>query len=248
MIKTVIIEDEEQNKVRLEKLLNSYCPEVKVVGDAGGVKSAYNLIQKLNPDLILLDIQLIDGTGFELLQLFEKIEFKIIFITAYDEYALKAFRFNALDYLLKPVDPDELKTAIEKAMNQINPSVKLQLSNASQGFTTKEFDKIVLKDFDNIYLIDVVDIKYCKSDGNYTEFYLLKEKPIIVSKPIKEFESYLKNSNFLRIHRSYLINLNHFKRFEKSEGGKVILSGDIDIPVSSNKRDEIFEFIQRFIR
>lgn len=248
MIRTVIIEDEEQNKVRLEKLLNSNCPDVKVIGDAGGVNTAYDLIQKLKPDLVLLDIQLTDGTGFDLIQLFEKIDFKIIFVTAYDEYALKAFRFNALDYLLKPVDPDELQVAINKVVNQINPSDPMHISNAASNFTSKEFDKIVLKDFENIYLIDISDIKYCKSDGNYTEFHLLNDNPIIISRPIKEFESYLKDSNFLRIHRSYLINLNHFKRFEKSEGGKVILSGDIEIPVSSNKRDEIFEFIQRFIK
>jgi len=199
MIKTVIIEDEEQNKVRLEKLLNNYCPEVRVVGDAGGVKSAYNLIKRQSPDLVLLDIQLIDGTGFDLLRLFDKIDFKIIFITAYDEYALKAFRFNALDYLLKPVDPEELDVAIQKAINQVTPSSKLQISNATEGFISKEFDKIVLKDFENIYLINVADIKYCKSDGNYTEFHLLNEKPIVVSKPIKEFESYLKNSEEFRI-------------------------------------------------
>ena len=248
MIKTVIIEDEEQNRLRLEKLLSSYCPEVEIIGDARGVRSAYKLIKDLKPDLILLDIQLIDGSGFELLQLFEKIYFKVIFITAYDEYAIKAFRFNALDYLLKPVDPDELVDAIHKALDQFKPSEQLQISNAAQNFAAKEFDKIVLKDIENIYLISISSIKYCKSDGNYTEFHLVNENPIVVSKPIKEFEYHLKNSNFLRIHRSYLINLNHFKRFEKSNGGKVVLAGDIEIPVSSNRRDEIFEFIRRFAK
>jgi len=246
LITTIIIEDEEQNKDRLVNLLNKHCPEIDIVGDAIGVKGAYDLIQQKNPDLILLDIQLIDGTGFDLLKLFSEINFQIIFITAFDEYALKAFRFNALDYLLKPVDPDELIVAVNRAINQIIPSLKLQLNNAAANFSSKEFDKIILKDLNNIFLVDLSEITHCKSDGNYTEFHLLKEKSIIISKPIKEYETYLKGSDFLRIHRSYLINLKHFKRFEKSEGGKVILTDDIEIPVASGRRDEIFEFFERF--
>ena len=246
MIKTIIIEDEEQNKDRLVNLLNKHCPEVKIVGDAISVKGAYDLIRKINPDLILLDIQLIDGTAFDLLKLFGEINFHIIFITAFDEYALKAFRFNALDYLLKPVDPDELIVAVNRAVNQFNPSFKLQLNNASTNLSSKEFDKIVLKDLTNIFLVNLSEITYCKSDGNYTEFHLLKEKSIIISKPIKEYESCLKYSDFLRIHRSYLINLKHFKRFEKSDGGKVFLTDDTEIPVASSRRDEIFEFFERF--
>ncbi len=246
MLRAIIIEDEEQNRERLNNLLNQHCPDVEVIGDATSVKDGFKLIEQLKPDLLFLDIQLTDGTGFDLLKLFENITFKVIFVTAFEEYALKAFRFSALDYLLKPVDPEELALAVKKAEQQIESEVKLQINNASNTLSGKELDKIVLKDIESIYLVDLSDITYCEADGNYTGFHFITEKPILVSKPLKEYESFLKDSRFLRVHRSYLINLRHFKRYEKSEGGKVILSDDAEIPVASGKKEELFDFIERF--
>jgi len=246
VIKAIIIEDEEQNLERLQNLLSEHCNDINVIGDANGVKNGFELIDRLKPDLLFLDIQLTDGTGFDLLELFEIITFKVIFITAFEEYALKAFRFSALDYLLKPVDPDELVNAVNKAQRQIEPEFKIQFKNALKSIASKDFDKIVLKDSESIYLVDLSDIIYCEADGNYTRFHFILEKPFLVSNPIKAYESFLKDSLFLRVHRSYLINLRHFKRFEKSEGGKAILSDNIEIPIASGRREELFEFIERF--
>jgi two-component system LytT family response regulator len=170
----------------------------------------------------------------------------VIFVTAFQEYALKAFRFSALDYLLKPVDSDELIDAVDKARKQIDPEFKIQYKNALNSFSSKDYDKIVLKDAENIFLVELSDISYCSADGNYTRVHLKSDKPILISKPIKDYEALLKESGFFRIHRSYLINLKHFKRYEKSEGGKVYLSDNTEIPVASGRKEELFEFIEGF--
>ena len=248
MLRSIIIEDELQNLERLSNLLISYCPNVEVLGNAANVKTSFNLIEHTKPDLIFLDIQLSDGTAFDLLNYFDRISFKIIFITAFQEFALKAFRFSALDYLLKPVDPEELVEAVSKAQTQIESEVKLQVNNASSLMANKEFKKIVLKDFENIYLIKLSDISYCSADGNYTKFHLISDKPILISKPIKDYEAMLKDSGFFRIHRSFLINLDYFKRYEKSEGGKVILSNNTILPVALGRKNDLFENIDQFLR
>lgn len=246
MIRAVIIEDEVQNLERLQNLLNGHCVDMEVIGSAASVKAGFELINRTKPDLVFLDIQLTDGTGFDLLELFETIFFNVIFVTAFQEYALKAFRFSALDYLLKPVDPEDLVIAVEKARKQMEPEFKIQYKNALNNFTGNDYDKIVIRDLENIHLVELSDIICCSADGNYTRVHFISDKPILVSKPLKEYDALLKDNGFFRIHRSYLINLNHFKRYEKSEGGKVILSDNTEIPVASGRREELFEFINRF--
>jgi two-component system LytT family response regulator len=247
MIRTVLVEDEFQNLERLENLLHLHCPDVEIAGRAGSVKDAYGIIREVRPELVFLDIQLNDGNGFGLLKLFEEIDFKLIFVTAYEKFAVKAFRFSALDYLLKPVDPEELTDAVNKARESIDPQLKSLVQQASSNFSGRAFDKIVLRDFDKIHLVEVADILYCEADGNYTRFHLSGTKPILVSRYMKEYEEILRDSGFLRIHRSYMINLKHFRQYEKAEGGKVILSNGAEIPVGAGKREELYEYLRKFL-
>jgi two-component system LytT family response regulator len=199
------------------------------------------------PELVFLDIQLTDGNGFGLLRLFEEINFKLIFVTAYEKYAVKAFRFSALDYLLKPVDPTELTEAVRKARESIDPQLKSWVNQASHNYSDGAFDKIVLRDFERVRLVEMSDILYCEADGNYTRFHLAGAKPVLVSRIMKEYEEMLRDSGFLRIHRSYMVNLKHFRHYEKAGGGRVILSNGAEIPVGIGKREELYDYLRKFL-
>jgi two-component system LytT family response regulator len=231
----------------LEMMLMSSCPNVKVIATADGVKSGIAAINKHHPDLVFLDIKMGDGTGFDLLKKLEPIDFKLIFITAYDQYAVKAFKFSALDYLLKPVDPDELQHAVEKTEQIIKEGIKIQLDALEDNMDSgeKSGKKIILRTFDNIHLVHTKDIVYCESDGNYTTFYLLNDTKIMVSNRLKEYDEMLSEYGFFRVHKSYLINLSHIIRFEKAEGGSVVLNNDYKVPVASRKREQLMELFER---
>ena len=174
VLRTIIIDDEAHVRESLADMLKSHCPNAKVVGQAEGVKSGLKAIQTHHPDLVLLDIKMKDGTGFDLLEQIENIDFKIIFITAYDQYAIKAFKFSALDYLLKPVESIDLKEAIDKADKISQKEVNTQLTTLANNLQTDDQSKkkIILKTFDNIYLVKVKDIVYVESDGRYSTIYL----------------------------------------------------------------------------
>lgn len=246
MIRTIIIEDEAQNLERLVNLLKAHCPEIHIVGSAGSVKDSFALISVESPELVFLDIQLTDGNGFDLLMRFEEIPFKLIFVTAFERYAVQAFRFSALDFLLKPVDPDELIEAVERAKGQILSQTEVQVGQATRNYSHKEFDKIVLRDLENIHLVHLSDITHCKADGNYTEFHFINDKPLIVSKNLKDYDSILTGSGFLRIHRSYLVNMKHFKKLEKAEGGTVFLADGSALPLASGKKEDLLEYLEQY--
>ncbi len=247
MLRTIIIDDEAHVRESLTEMLKIHCPEVKVVGRAEGVKSGIESILKYHPDLILLDIKMKDGTGFDLLEKIDNIDFKIIFITAYDQYAIKAIKFSALDYLLKPVDSADLREAINKAQSITQKEVSTQLSTLATNLQTDDQSKkrIILKTFDNIYLVKVRDIVYAESDSRYSTIYLESGEKVIVSKTLKHYHELLSDFGFYRVHKSFLINLGHIQRFEKAEGGYVILSGDAKVPVASRKREELLEMFER---
>jgi two-component system LytT family response regulator len=231
----------------LEKLLREHCSNVKLVAQAGSVTSGVEAIKKHHPDLILLDIKMDDGTGFDLLKKLEPVDFKVIFITAYDEYAIKAIKFSALDYLLKPVEAEELVEAIDKTEKLVLKELNTQLSvledNMQSGSIASK--KIILKTFDNIHLVKMSDIIYCESNDNYTDFHLLDKNKILVSNTLKEYDEMLSSYGFLRVHRSFLINLAHIVRFEKAEGGNVVLTNGSIVPVSSRKRELLIEMLNR---
>jgi two-component system LytT family response regulator len=247
MLRTIIIDDEAHVRESLNEMLKTHCPDVKVVGREEGVKSGVESIMKHHPDLILLDIKMKDGTGFDLLEQIENIDFKIIFITAYNQYAIKAIKFSALDYLLKPVDSTELQEAVNKAQSITQKEVSAQLSTLATNLQTDDRSKkrIILKTFDNIFLVKVRDIVYIESDGRYSTIYLESGEKVIVSTTLKFYHELLKDFGFYRVHKSFLINLGHIQRFEKAEGGYVVLNGGGRVPVASRKREELLELFDK---
>ena len=246
-LRTIIIDDEAHVRESLADMLKRHCPNAKVVGRSEGVKSGLKAIQTHHPDLVLLDIKMKDGTGFDLLEQIENIDFKIIFITAYDQYAIKAFKFSALDYLLKPVESTDLKEAIDKADKISQQEVKTQLNTLANNLQTDDQSKkkIILKTFDNVHLVKVRDIVYAESDGRYSTIYLASGENVIVSNTLKHYHEMLGDFGFYRVHKSYLINLEHIRRFEKAEGGYVILETGAKVPVASRKREELLELFER---
>ena len=247
MLRTIIIDDEAHVRESLTEMLKIHCPNVKVVGEAEGVKTGVKSILKRHPDLILLDIKMKDGTGFDLLEKIDNIDFNIIFITAYDQYAIKAIKFSALDYLLKPVESVELVEAVNKAESITVNEVNTQLSTLATNLQTDDQSKknIILKTFDNIYLVKVRDIEYIESDSRYSTVYLESGEKVIVSTTLKYYHELLKDFGFYRVHKSFLIKLAHISRFEKAEGGYVVLNGDRRVPVASRKREELLELFEK---
>lgn len=247
VLRTIIIDDEAPVRESLRKMLHDHCPGVKVIAEADGVQSGAEAIFSHHPDLILLDIKMNDGTGFDLLKAIEPAECKVIFITAYNEYAIKAFRFSALDYLLKPVDSDELKEAVERAEKFVQKEMKTQLDTLVNNLQTEDQakKKIILRTFDNIHLVRMTDITCCESDSKYTSVYLQSGDKVVVSQSLKYYQDLLGDHGFYRVHKSFLINLEHVQRFEKGEGGFIILGNDLKVPVASRKRDELLELFDR---
>jgi len=239
MLKTIIIDDEEHVRKTLGKFLLKYCPRVVVTGEAAGVIEARELINRQHPDLLLLDIELEDGTGFDLLKKFENPDFKVIFITAYNQFAIQAFKVSALDFILKPVNPEELAEAVEKAQKVIQNELRMKLDALETNLQSEDHQckKIVVKTMESIHLLDKNNITHCESDGSYCTIYTTDEEQIVTSRPLKDFDEMLTGSGFYRVHRSFLINLSHIKRFDKAEGGTLILSNNYKIPVASRKRD-----------
>ncbi len=245
MIKTIIIDDEINNQELISNLLKSYATHIEVVAFDNSVDTAYKAITENHPDLVFLDIQMPDGTGFDLLKGFDKINFKIIFVTAHQEFAIEAFKYSALDYLLKPLSPDNLIAAVKKVEDTINSdelNVKLKtlLGNISEPIKNKK--KIVLKTQERIYSVDVHDIVRFESDGGYTKVYLVDGKRIMVSKTLKEFDDLLLEVGFLRVHHSHLINMDHLFCFEKAEG-HVVMKDDSVVPVSNRKKEQLLELL-----
>jgi len=243
MLRTIIIDDELHIRKSLAQMLKDECINVKLVGTADGVKSGLDAINKHHPDLVLLDIKMDDGTGFDLLKKLEPVNFKIIFITAYDQYALQAFKFSAIDYLLKPLDAEDLVEAVNRTEKLIQKDFSTQLKVLDENLKTAENKdkKILLKTSDAVHLVKVRDISYCESDLSYTKFYLLDGQKIIISKSLREFEDMLKGFGFFRVHKSFLVNLFTITKFDKTDGGFLVMENKDRVPVASRKKDELLE-------
>jgi len=228
-------------------LLAKYCPDATVAGTASGVASGIKLIREVRPDLLLLDIQMTDGTGFDLLQGIPDVECKVIFVTAYDQYAVQAFRCAAVDYLLKPVNPEHLAAAIDRAAHLVADHFNLQVDTLKSNLkaASNQDKKIILKTTDQIYLLDIKNIVTCESDSCYTTVHTLQGDHIMVAKTLKEYEEMLTGCGFFRVHKSWLINLAHIRRFEKQDGGYIVLAGDLKVPVASRKREEMMELLEK---
>ncbi len=247
MVRVLIIDDEHHARDTLINILGRHCPEVKVIGQAEGVMSGLVAIRELQPELVLLDIQMKDGTGFDLLSALPVIDFRIIFVTAFGKYALQAFKFSAVDYLLKPVNPAQLVEAVERAGNMIMEHFRMQTRVLEENLKTisNNNKKIIIKTAESIHLLEIKNIICCESDSCYTTIYTSDKETIIVSKTLKDYEDMLGDCGFYRVHKSNLINLVHIKRFERHDGGYVILTNNIRIPVASRKRDELIELLEK---
>ncbi len=243
MITIAVIDDEPKARETIVNILALSPLEVDVVGEAGDLKSAFELISGKSPDLVLLDIDLPDGTGFDLLKMFEKISFKVIFITAHHEHAIRAFKFSAIDYILKPITAVDLFRALEKTKAEIDKEeTVMKLSTLLSNLD--KLKKIVLKTAESIHIINVSQIIRCEADVNYTRFYMKSGEKLLVSKPLKEYDELLSPAGFFRTHQSHLVNLDHMQRYDKSEGGYLVMDDGAFVPVSVRRKDELFRLFE----
>jgi two-component system LytT family response regulator len=248
MIKLLIADDVRNVRESLQKSVLSNCPGVSIIALTDGVHSTVSAIKEFSPDIVLLDIEMKDGSGFEIFKSFPDPLFKVIFITAYKQYSIDAFKFSALDYLLKPVDPDHLTAAINRASKQLDrekASLKIDSFLHNIQSTTAGSKKVVLKTSESIHIVSLSDIVYCEADESYTNFHLADTTRIMVTKTLREFDEMFTNYNFVRIHQSYLVNLNYIKRYDKGEGGNVVLNNEKSLPVSVRKKEQLMQLLSK---
>lgn len=247
-MRVVLIDDDAAVRENLRTFLGIYCPEVQVIAEADGVQTGIKCLADNAPDLVLLDVEMQDGTGFDLLAIHGTPDFQVIFVTGHDAYAIKAIRCSAIDYLLKPVDPDLLIQAVNRAQEvTATQEHGLKIKNLQHFRQADKNDRrIVLKDAENIYLIAVCDIVRCVSEANYTRFYLVDGREILISRTLKEYDQLLEDDGFFRAHQSHLISLRHFDRFEKRDGGTVYMKDGSQLPVAVRKRDHLLRALEQF--
>lgn len=244
MLKAIIIDDEPDCVKLLALQLKMYCPQVTVV--AACTASADGLIQikELQPDIVFMDIEMPVMNGFQLLEQLGQINFSLVFVTAYDQFAVKAFRFNALDYLLKPIDGKDLTKAVEKAiLHKPDPQQLRYLKQQLHNGEKQHPDKIALPYQNGVTFTEIKNVLYCEAENNYTRFFIAGGQQCMVSKTLGDIEEVLEDRNFLRVHRQYLINLDHIKKYVRGEGNYLIMSNDESIPVARNKKEKL---IQKF--
>ncbi|MBM3419178.1 MAG: response regulator transcription factor, partial [Bacteroidetes bacterium] len=245
MKKILIIDDEKPTRELIGKMIKSFGFDVEVYIDGENVVSGVEAIHRINPDLVFLDIQMSDGNGFDVLKSVNKIDFEVIFVTAFQEYAIQAIKFSALDYILKPIDAEELKLSLSKALSKINENSNDPVFQALQhNIQPQNKRKLVLKTQESNYVVDIEDIVRCESDKNYTFFYLQTGKKILVSRTLKEFDILLSPFDFFRVQQSHLINLNFVDRYDKHDGGSVIMKDGASIPLSPVKKDQFFKVLE----
>ncbi|MEY4604819.1 MAG: hypothetical protein RIT43_2111 [Bacteroidota bacterium] len=245
MKKALIIDDEQRTRELIARIIESFNMDIETFPLGENVASGIEQIESLKPDIVFLDVQMPDGTGFDVLKQVQFKEFEVIFITAHEEFAIKAIKFSALDYLLKPIDPEELRAALVRAF-QTSESKKedSQFEALQHNIQPHLKRKLVLKTQESMHVIELEDIIRCESDRNYTQFYLTGGKKILVSRTMKEYETILSGMNFLRIHQSHLINLDFVDRYDKGNGGAVIMKDGSEIPLSPNKRELFFQILE----
>ncbi|MBL7900235.1 MAG: response regulator transcription factor [Crocinitomicaceae bacterium] len=241
MIRAVIIDDIPEAISVLKSDLENYCVNIDVIGSADGVVTGAKLIRETKPDLVFLDIQMKDGSGFDLLEIVPDVHFKLIFTTASDEFAVKAFKFSAVDYLLKPIDPDELMDAVSRVEGQDKPTQRIDL--LKENFVKAK--RIALNTLEKIHIVNVEEILRCESNINYTMFYFTDGTKLLVTKTLKEFDNLLSGHNFIRVHQSHLINTNFIKEFLKS-AGEIVMKDGTRVPVSTRKKQVLMDMISNF--
>lgn len=246
MLKSIIIDDELKSRESLKKLLLAYCPgATEVKATCQNITEGVEAIYRFRPDIVFLDVQMQGETGFDLLSKFKKVDFEVIFTTAHAEYALQAIKFSAVDYLLKPVDIEELRNAIAKVAQKQHANIAFRMQHLLQNLkvSNKENYKLALPTSEGLTFIPVTRIIYCKASGNYTEIFMADGIKYLVCRQLKEYDDLLFEHNFFRIHHSFLINLDHIKNYVKGDGGYVVMTDDTTIDVSRRKKDSFLDRI-----
>jgi two-component system LytT family response regulator len=243
VITAVLIDDEPKNIKVLKNMLSEFCPQVQLTGEAGNADTGKKMILEKKPQLVFLDIEMPYGNGFDLLNELMPIDFEVIFVTAFDKYLLQAFKYSALDFLLKPVNIEELKNAVKNAeirarKNLINQQLSVLLDNFKKESNLK---KIAIPTADGFDFISVSDIIRCEAMGSYTRIHFNNSQKVLVSKPLKDYETLLPEDLFFRIHNSHLINLNYIKKYNRGRGGVVELEDGSVIEVAVRRKEEFFK-------
>ena len=245
MKKVLIIDDENRTRELIAKMIDSFGLDVTTIPEGENVQSGIAAIEKHNPDIVFLDIQMPDGTGFDVLASIIDKNFEVVFITAHEEFAIKAIKFSALDYLLKPVDLSELKSSLQKAIAAVNEkNDHTQFDALKANIQPNEKRRLVLKTQESVHVVELDQIIRCEADRNYTSFYLLDNKKILVSKTLKEYETLLSGHNFLRVQQSHLVNLDYIDRYDKKNGGAVVMKDGSEVPLSPAKREVFFKRLE----
>lgn len=248
MIRTVLIDDEIDSIRILQRLLEAYCPGVTIVGKADGVETGIHAIQTAKPDLVLLDIEMTHGNAFDLLNQLQPINFQIIFVTAFDNYAIRAFKYSAIDYLLKPVDIDDLCAAVERVSQKIEgktflDQMQVLLHNVETFHLSQQ--KMAVPTLTGLIFVAIRDITRFEAKGSYTSIYLNNGEQIMATRNIKEYEDLLPAVIFCRVHNSHIINLHKIQKYHKGRGGYVIMEDGSSIEVASRRREE---FLRRLLK
>ncbi|MFY7963691.1 MAG: LytR/AlgR family response regulator transcription factor [Chitinophagaceae bacterium] len=244
MLTTIIVDDENKGRQTLQKILFLLQAQVNIIGEASSVAEAVQSINQLKPELVFLDINLGDGTGFDVLEQIQYKNFQLIFITAHEEFALKAFRYSAIDYITKPIDPDVLESALQKVYKQ-NKQTNLEQKLEALFLNKQKINKLALPSTTGLELVKVSEIVRCESSNNYTTFYLNNQRKILVSKTLKEYEELLMEEGFFRIHQSHLINLEYATGYNKLDGGFVQMADGSQIEISRRKKDAFLDLLTK---
>lgn len=239
-LKTLIIDDEVRSRSILRTMLSHHCSDIEISGEATNIDEALKLIQETSPDIVFLDIELGLGTGFDLLGQLPEISFQTIFVTAYDSFAIKAIKWSAQDYLLKPVDPVELVASVNKTIRAIN--TKNDKTTATEHAIVNG-NKIGLPCMEGLKFVEITDIVRCEAKGTYTEFSFKDRKKLLISRSLQVYEEILETYGFFRVHHSHLINLNCIKEYIKGRGGNIIMADGAIIAVAARKKDEFLRHI-----
>lgn len=245
MIRCILVDDEVKNLENLKILLQDFCQNVEVVALCQTVDDALGAIRLHRPDVVFLDIQMQRETGFDLLARVDRVDFDVIFITAHSEYAIKAFKFSAIDYLLKPIDIEELKRALIRVEKKSNSDIADRLDQLFQNLKPRNggAHKIAIPISDGLIFVNVDNIVYCEASSNYTQIFLNDGKKYVVSRTLKEYEELLSEHEFFRIHNSFVINLNAIRKYVRGDGGYVVMNNDVTLDVSKRRKEA---FLERF--
>lgn len=246
MIKSIIIDDEPDCCDVLSTLLERYCPDITVIHTYTSAEEALGRLKENGVQLVFLDIQMPHMNGFELLEKLRPLDFSIIFTTSYDQYAIKAIRYSALDYLLKPVDKDELQVAVKKAVDKLNQPLSQQLEILMQKLSQPRLvNRIALPTMEGLQVIPTDSIISCTSSSNYTILSLKENQKLVVSRTLKEIEEMLEEHSFLRVHHSYLVNLNEIRKYNRGEGGNLIMSDGSSVDVSRSRKEQLLKHLSQ---